>query len=93
MSLNYPSPAFDAAVAAVCHGTASEEQLQALNRLLRDESTARDEYLLRVELHARLASDPDLFAGASRDIPPIPAADTAIPFPALPRTKPTGASI
>lgn len=88
MSLNYPSPAFDAAVAAVCHGTASEEQLQALHRLLRDEPTARDEYLLRVELHARLASDPDLFAGASRDIPPIPAAD--IPFPALPRTKPIG---
>ncbi len=89
MSLNYPSPAFDAAVAAVCHGTASEEQLQALHRLLRDEPTARDEYLLRVELHARLASDPDLFAGASRDIPPIPATDTPIPFPALPRTKPT----
>lgn len=90
MSLNYPSPAFDAAVAAVCHGTASEEQLQALNRLLRDDSRARDEYLLRVELHARLASDPDLFAGANRDLPPIPPADTSIPFPALPRAKPTG---
>lgn len=90
MSLDYPSPAFDAAVAAVCHGTASEEQLQALNRLLRHEPTARDEYLLRLELHARLASDPDLFAAASRGVPPIPAVPPPVPFPALPRTKPTG---
>jgi ferric-dicitrate binding protein FerR (iron transport regulator) len=35
--------------------------MRALNALLRREPIARDEYLLRVELHTRLASDPALF--------------------------------
>ena len=62
MSLRIPSPEFDNAVAAVCHGLASDDQMQALNELLRTSSAARDEYLLRVELHSRLASESDLFA-------------------------------
>lgn len=61
MKITFPSIAFDDAVAAVCHGTPSEEQVQALNFLLRHDGAALDEYVLRVELHARLASDPDLF--------------------------------
>jgi hypothetical protein len=64
MNLPFPSADFDESVAGVCHGTATEEQMRALNALLRTDSRARDEYLLRVELHARLASDPDLFPRA-----------------------------
>ena len=60
--LEFPSAAFDDAVASVCHGRASDGQLEALNRLLRENPAARDEYLLRIELHARLASEPDLLA-------------------------------
>ena len=61
MTLGFPSHEFDYAVAAVCHGSVSDEQARALNELLRSHPAARDEYLLRVELHSRLASDPDLF--------------------------------
>jgi hypothetical protein len=62
MRLHFPSPEFDDAVAAVCHGSASEAEMRALNELLRSDASARDEYLLRVELHTRLASDRELFA-------------------------------
>ena len=62
MRLHFPSPEFDDAVAAVCHGSAPEAEMRALNELLRSDASARDEYLLRVELHTRLASDRDLFA-------------------------------
>ena len=68
MNLHFPSPEFDDAVAAVCHGLASDEQMRALNELLRDSPAARDEYLLRVELHSRLASETDLFATAASDV-------------------------
>lgn len=61
MTLSFPSPEFDDAVAAVCHGCATEAEMLALNELLRSDALARDEYLLRVELHTRLASDRDLF--------------------------------
>ena len=64
MKVIFPSAEFDEAVAAVCHGLATEEQMRALNKLLRSDSAARDEYLLRLELHSRLASEPDLFASA-----------------------------
>jgi hypothetical protein len=60
MSITFPSPEFDDAVAAVCHGSAPEAAMRALNELLRSDHAARDEYLMRLELHARLASDPDL---------------------------------
>src|SRR5205085_8217282 len=36
--------------------------MRALNESLRNDAAARDEYILRVELHSRLASEPDLFA-------------------------------
>lgn len=74
MNLRFPSPEFDDAVAAVCHGLASDEQMQALNALLRDSAVARDEYLLRVELHSRLASETDLFSTAATETPESPAA-------------------
>lgn len=68
MNLAFPSREFDDAVADVCHGTASDEQARALNQLLHAHPAARDEYILRIELHTRLASEPDLFAGASQEI-------------------------
>lgn len=76
MSLGFPSPAFDDAVAAVCHDLASDEQMRALNELLRSSPAARDEYLVRLELHSRLASAPDLFASTAcathvEELPPL----------------------
>lgn len=65
MNLRFPSPEFDDAVAAVCHGLASDEQMQALNHLVRDNPAVQDEYLFRVELHSRLASETDLFSDVS----------------------------
>jgi hypothetical protein len=65
MSITFSSREFDEAVAAVCHGSVSDERARALNELLRSDPAARDEYLLRVELHSRLASDPDLFVGVN----------------------------
>ena len=62
MKLSYPSPEFGDAVAAVCHGSATEEEMRGLNEVLRSNPNARDEYLFQVELHSRLASDPDLFS-------------------------------
>ena len=95
MKLDFPSPEFDDVVAAICHGSASNEQALALNDLLRRHSAARDEYILRVELHARLASDPDLFPVAT-----TPQADDTSPsgnireYPQnvvpLPSAQPTG---
>lgn len=61
--LVFPSRDFEDVVAALCHGTATEAQVEALHLLLQADPAARDAYLVRVELHARLASDPDLFAG------------------------------
>jgi ferric-dicitrate binding protein FerR (iron transport regulator) len=70
MKLSFPSPEFDASVAAVCHGSVSDEETRALNELLRSHPAARDEYILRVELHSRLASDPDLFADTTSEVAP-----------------------
>jgi len=60
--MTFPSREFDDAVAAVCHGVASDWQMGALNDSLRSDVSARDEYLLRVELHSSLASNQDLVA-------------------------------
>src|ERR1043166_1642203 len=60
MKIAFPSREFDEAIAAVCHGSVSDEQARALNELLRSGAAPRDEYLLRLELHSRLASEPDL---------------------------------
>ena len=65
MRIAFPSPEFEDAVAAVCHGSASEAEMRALNGLLRNDARARDAYLIRIELHTRLASDPDLVAQAA----------------------------
>jgi hypothetical protein len=65
VKIDFPSREFDEAVAAVCHGLGSDEQMRALNELLRANAAARDEYLFRAELHSRLASEPDLFASIS----------------------------
>ena len=54
--MNFPSPEFDDAVAALCHGTIGDETLAELHELLRDDADARDEYLWRVEVHGELAS-------------------------------------
>ena len=67
MKLAFPSREFDEAVAALCHGSASEEQAREMNELLGSYPAARDEYILRVELHSRLASEPDLFAQANEN--------------------------
>jgi hypothetical protein len=67
MKLAFPSPDYDESVAAICHGTFSEEQARALNELLRSHPAARDEYILRVELHARLASEQDLFMPTAQE--------------------------
>jgi WD40 repeat protein len=54
--MRYPSAEFDAAVAAVCHGTATGTQFAALQELLRGDAGALDAYVSEVELHAYLAS-------------------------------------
>ena len=75
MKLCFPSPEFDDAVAAVCHGSVLDEQARGLNELLCTHPAARDEYLLRVELHSRLASDPDLFVATAPQVGETPPAD------------------
>jgi hypothetical protein len=95
MILSFPSPEFDDAVAAVCHGSATEAEMRALNVLLRSDSSARDEYLMRVELHTRLASERDLFsqtadAAARCRLPGISTVDRRNVFslnPAVPATR------
>ena len=62
MKIEFPSAQFDDAVAAVCHGTVSEERANALNELLRNNAAALDQYIIRIELHSCLASERDLFA-------------------------------
>lgn len=81
MKLGFPSREFNDAVADVCHGSASEEQARALNERLRSDPAARDEYILRVELHSRLASEPDIFvatlqetSGVLQNVFPLPSA-------------------
>ncbi|MBS0263086.1 MAG: WD40 repeat domain-containing protein [Planctomycetes bacterium] len=54
--MNFPSAEFDDAVAAVCQGTASPDELVALHATLRTDEAARDNYLWQVELHSYLAS-------------------------------------
>lgn len=67
MKLEFPSRDFEDAVAAVCHGVATHDQVQSLNALLRANPAARDAYILRLELHSRLASDSNLFVHVSAE--------------------------
>jgi hypothetical protein len=85
--LTFPSPQFDEAVAAVCHGSASEEQARALNGLLRSDAAARDAYLLRLEMHSRLASEPDLFAQTNEHKIASPANILPLQAPRRPQTR------
>src|SRR5436190_14220084 len=78
MKLGFPSHEFDDAVAAACRGSVSDEQARALNELLRSDPAARDEYILRVELHSRLATQSDLFVPR---LTPEPTAERALAFP------------
>jgi hypothetical protein len=54
--MKFPSHDFDNAVAALCHGTVSDDALTELHELLRADADARDEYLWRVEVHGKLAT-------------------------------------
>lgn len=92
MKIPFPSREFDDAVAAVCHGLASDEQAHALNELLRGDASARDEYILRIELHSRLASQLDLFApAAAHATGTSDAGSFAFPTPEAPRRAGAGA--
>src|ERR1041384_1275742 len=83
MKVAFPSEQFDEAVAAVGHGSASDEQMGGLNEILRTNSLARDEFILRVELHSRLASEPDLFVSAAPEGQGA-VCGGGLPFPVLP---------
>jgi hypothetical protein len=52
--MKFPSPAFDDAVAAACHGTADDACLAALAAVLQTDEAALDAYLWQTELHATL---------------------------------------
>ncbi len=80
--MKFPSPEFDTAVAALCHGTISDEALPELHELLRADSNAQDEYLWRTEVHSELVSG----QLESRYLSAHEAADDKIvPFPASAR--------
>lgn len=89
MKMEFPSREFDDAIAAVCDGLVSEEQARALNELLRRDAAARDEYILRVELHSRLASHSDLFMpGTIHDAGTFPENSLAVPDKEFRRVEP-----
>ena len=59
--MRFPSDEFDAAVAATCHGMASEKLLDELSGLLRANNAALDDYIWQKEIHALLASGHEFF--------------------------------
>lgn len=59
--MRFPSDEFDAAVAATCHGMASEGLLDELSAVLRVNPAALDDYVWQKEIHARLATGHDFF--------------------------------
>jgi len=93
MNFVFPSREFDEVVAAVCRGQASEEESRALNELLRTSPAARDEYILRVEVHSRLASEPEMFVSVANEEAKTFLSGTCaiepavIPFPTAHRLK------
>lgn len=54
--MTFPSPELAASISAMCHGTATDDEVASVHMLLRSDRAAQDEYLWEVELHARLAS-------------------------------------
>ena len=93
MTLLFPSEEFDSAVSAVCHDTASDEQIGALNELLRSNASARDEYILRLEIHSRLASDPELFTTAEAEFTHTAATPPPRFLPATPKRRHSNAPL
>ena len=81
MTLAFPSLEFDETVAAVCHGSATEDAMRALNQLLRTDTEARDEYLMRIELHTRLASERALFSQSANVAASLGQASISMPQP------------
>lgn len=57
--MKFPSPEFDDAVAAACHGTADAGLLDALGRILAENGEALDAYLRQTALHAALLTTTD----------------------------------
>jgi len=89
MKITFPSREFDEVVAAVCHGSVSDEQARALNELLRSDLAARDDYILRLEIHSRLASEPDLFVAVNQATDASsPGRGTPLPQNVLPLQSP-----
>ena len=70
--MKFPSTEYDGAVAQLCNGSIEDEQMDELVGLLNADGSALDEYLLRVEVHARLTTmqiaDPQM-APAPRTAP------------------------
>jgi len=83
VTITFPSREFDEAVAAACHSAASDDQVRALNALLRSDGAARDEYILRLELHSRLASEPGLFSAGDG----ITSRENAFQLPPPPKVR------
>jgi ferric-dicitrate binding protein FerR (iron transport regulator) len=81
--MKFPSHDFDNAVAALCHGTVSDDALTELHELLRADADARDEYLWRVEVHGKLATG-SLDFSRSADIDETDNDRKAIATPPLP---------
>ena len=81
MKIHFPSREFDEAVAALCHDRATDEQVRALNELLRGNVSARDEYIWRLEIHSRLASEPDLFTASECDSPVFASTQKIVSLP------------
>jgi hypothetical protein len=81
MKISHPSREFDDAVAAICLGFATEQQMKALNLALQGNRAAQDDYLFQLELHSRLASDPDLFSGSeAKDSGELSRVQNIVPF-------------
>ncbi len=99
MNLTFPSLEFNHVVASVLNGMATESEMLALNQLLRNKPRAMDEYLMQVALHARLASEPDLFPKSAEAAfladppspPPGKAYDQFPHYPLATEAKKTGA--
>lgn len=82
--MKFPSREFDNAVAALCHGSMTDETVTELHELLRENLTARDEYLWRLELHGELASGQlDL----SRSVITDDSGDDPLTIPAVSRSR------
>ena len=90
MKITFPSREFDEAVAAVCHDAVTEEQALALNEALKGDPAALDEYILRLELHSRLASEPELFDSVDAEFAKLPGFESIFPAQIPPQSASHG---